>query len=296
MVDKTAGPDRVLAGAGTTSSRVMDIVDRLSGDQVDAYLARIGYAGGREPTRQNLLALVRAHRLAVPFETLDCWRGRRTSIDMQSLFEKIVVRRRGGYCFELNGLFAALLRGLGYRVAENCGRWLLGEENPFPMRRHRVLRVAPATGPVQLVDVGIGVPFMMTPLDFVLDVPQMRGDRIYRIERDPRLVYVITLKAKDTWTRICGFDTAPYVTADFACVHWWCQTHPDSTFLKNVWVFLPFADGTMRTFSMEKNPETGLDEPVLAVFDGKGGLTKRILRDEREIADALKENFGLVEA
>ncbi len=83
---------------------------------VDRYLARIGYAGSREPTPETLRALQRAHLLAVPFENLDIHLGRRLVLDREANYEKIVERRRGGWCFELNGLFALLLEQLGFEV------------------------------------------------------------------------------------------------------------------------------------------------------------------------------------
>ena len=108
----------------------------------DAYLGRIGYRGGREPNAVNLAALVRAHRLAVPYETLDLWRRRRTTLQLEEIYDKIVTRRRGGYCFELNGLFAWLLLELGYNVREYAGRWLLGQPpSSVPMRLHERMEV-----------------------------------------------------------------------------------------------------------------------------------------------------------
>ena len=83
---------------------------------VEAYLDRIGYAGPVEPTYAVLAALQRAHMLAVPFENLDIALGRRLVLDRRANYARIVERRRGGWCFELNGLFAWLLQQLGYRV------------------------------------------------------------------------------------------------------------------------------------------------------------------------------------
>ena len=83
---------------------------------IDAYLARIGYSGSREPSLETLTGMQRSHRLAVPFESLDIHIGRRLSIDADDLFEKIVRRRRGGWCHELNGLWARALRDVGFEV------------------------------------------------------------------------------------------------------------------------------------------------------------------------------------
>src|SRR5262245_27861823 len=89
---------------------------------IDAYLGRIGYTGSRAPTLEVLRALHRAHLYAVPFENLDIHAGRRIVLDQDALFQKVVTHRRGGFCYELNGLFAALLRKLGFDVTLLSGR------------------------------------------------------------------------------------------------------------------------------------------------------------------------------
>src|SRR3954469_4622706 len=83
---------------------------------LQAYLRRINYPGNQAPTAAILCELHRAHLLAVPFENLDIHLGRAISLNQDALFNKIVTRRRGGFCYELNGLFALLLRGLGFEV------------------------------------------------------------------------------------------------------------------------------------------------------------------------------------
>ena len=80
---------------------------------VSSYLNRISYAGSMEPTAAVLCSLHRAHMLAVPFENLDIGLGRKIICDEEAILRKIVQQRRGGFCYELNGAFAALLRELG---------------------------------------------------------------------------------------------------------------------------------------------------------------------------------------
>src|SRR5438552_2368577 len=84
---------------------------------IDAYLKRINYRGSLAPTAQTLQQLQVAHLLTVPFENLSIHSAEPIILGDDALFEKIVVRRRGGFCYELNGLFAALLRELGFEVA-----------------------------------------------------------------------------------------------------------------------------------------------------------------------------------
>jgi N-hydroxyarylamine O-acetyltransferase len=83
---------------------------------IDAYLERIDYRGPLEPTAETLRRLHFAHLLAVPFENLSIHAGEAIVLDDAALFDKIVARRRGGFCSELNGLFAALLGAVGCEV------------------------------------------------------------------------------------------------------------------------------------------------------------------------------------
>ena len=92
---------------------------------VDAYLERIGYEGPREPTIETLTGLHRAHMLSVPFENLDIHLGRRLVLDRPVNFAKIVDHRRGGWCYELNGLFGWLLEQLGFRVFPSEANFVL---------------------------------------------------------------------------------------------------------------------------------------------------------------------------
>ena len=122
---------------------------------VDAYLERIGAPRPAAPTLDALAELALAHLYSVPFENLDIAAGRRLSVELEAIHDKVVTRRRGGFCYELNGLFAGLLRELGYDVT------LLAAEVPEPRdggprhdRAHLVLLVA-LDGP-RLVDVGWG--------------------------------------------------------------------------------------------------------------------------------------------
>lgn len=263
---------------------------------IETYLERIGYTGGREPNAENLEALVKAHRFTVPYESLDLWRQRHTTLETEAIYDKIVTRHRGGYCFELNGLFAWLLRQLGYNVREYFGRWLLGEEMAVPKRRHRVVCVALPNGPNKIVDAGIGMPFVISPLDFVFDVPQPRDGKVYRIVKDLVLTCVVQAKKRDgSWVSLFSFDTAPQLPVDFAYAHWWCATHPESSFRQKMWVFLPQPDGGSRSIALEPDPETGELVPVLAFTAPDGAQTKTCLRGEAALTTALKNHFGIVE-
>jgi len=106
----------------------------------DAYLERIGYTGAREPTAGLIRRLHRAHMLAVPFENLDIQLGRPIELSVPAFYDKIVRRRRGGFCYELNGLFGWLLQQLGIGVTLLSGR-VYHQGEPGPDFEHALLLV-----------------------------------------------------------------------------------------------------------------------------------------------------------
>jgi arylamine N-acetyltransferase len=138
---------------------------------VDGYLHRIGYAGPREPTADVLRQLQRAHLLAVPFENLDINPiGTPIVLSADALFHKVVVRRRGGFCYELNGLFAIALEQLGFDVTRVAGQVSRGDGKFGPEFDHLAL-VVRVDGATHLADVGFG-DFSLEPLDLSVRGPQ----------------------------------------------------------------------------------------------------------------------------
>jgi N-hydroxyarylamine O-acetyltransferase len=144
--------------------------------EVARYLRRIGYDGPTAPAVETLRGVHLAHLRSVPFENLSVRAGEPIVLDEEKLFEKIVLRRRGGFCYELNGLFAALLEQLGFRVARLAGQ--VGVDGiPFD---HMTLRVD--LDEPWLADVGFGDSFLL-PLHLASREPQEGGcGRRYRID------------------------------------------------------------------------------------------------------------------
>src|SRR5204862_6646887 len=126
---------------------------------IDKYLSRIAYAGPRDPTPQVLSALHERHLLSVPFENLDIHLGREIVPDERRIVDKVVAERRGGFCYELNGAFAALLRALGFEVDMLSARVPRADGTTSPEFDHMTLLVR-AEGERWLADVGFGECFV----------------------------------------------------------------------------------------------------------------------------------------
>ncbi len=194
---------------------------------VEAYLQRIGYHGTREPTAETLRQLHRAHLYAVPFENLDIPLGRPIVLSLPLLFEKIVERRRGGFCYELNGLFAWLLEALGYQVVMHSARVFDGG-HPGPEFDHMLLRVD--TSETLLADVGFGDSFI-DPLPFD-DQEHLQHGRAYRlVERDEAWVLHQRKPASD-WEPQYVFSLKPRRLDEFGPMCHYQQTSPESSFTK----------------------------------------------------------------
>jgi N-hydroxyarylamine O-acetyltransferase len=152
---------------------------------ISAYLQRILYAGPIKPDAQTLAGLQRAHMLAVPFENLDIPLNRPIRLEEVALWDKIISRRRGGFCYELNGLFARLLREIGFDVTHLNARVYNRDGNLGIDFDHLALLVeVPGQTGRWLADVGFGDSFN-EPLRFEEQGEQVQGLRAYRLEQTP---------------------------------------------------------------------------------------------------------------
>lgn len=262
-------------------------------NRIADYLSRIGAADLYEVSSSNLATLQKAHLLSVPYENIDIWKGCAAPLSYDNLFDKIVTRRRGGYCFELNGLFAWLLRQLGYNVVEYFGRWLKGEALAVPARRHRILMVTVEEREF-IVDVGVGQRTPLTPLEFIYDKVQAREGADYRIVKNMRNESVVEIYSDGNWVSLYSFDSAPQEAIDFNYVHYYCVNEPSSFFRNNLLVHLPSENGR-KAISMAPDPETGMSVPLLSI-SLNGECSATYLRTSSALKAALEEHFGIMDA
>lgn len=158
-----------------------------STDKLTAYFDRIGYSGSREPTLQTLRALVLAHICHIPFENLDPLLGVPVyDLTAPALFDKMVRRRRGGYCYEHSGLMRYVLAELGFGVDALTARvvWMRpdGLTGPPGPQTHQLLAVRmPGVTQRYLVDVGFGGQTPTGPLHFATGEVQETPHEPYRL-------------------------------------------------------------------------------------------------------------------
>lgn len=243
---------------------------------VSAYRDRINYRGSTEPTIETLRALHRAHLLAVPFENLDIHLNRRIVLDEAALFEKIVVHRRGGFCYELNGLFAGLLRRLGFAVTIFSANVLHGG---IPAEiDHLTLLIQLEER--WIADVGFGDSSRL-PLRLDFDGEQHGVGATYRIARADDRWLLQRLLETGEWYDEYIFRLDPLTLDDFrdACVYY--ETAPASYFVQERICSRATEDGRISL----------TNDALIVTRHGQREETP--IEGEQAFVRALSEHFGI---
>lgn len=206
---------------------------------VERYLDRIGYRGPLTPSPEALAELQRLHLLTVPFEALDPYLGVEVTVEPADAYRKVVEDRRGGFCFELNGLLAWALEQLGYEVTRLAARPMQGDGNLAPEFAHLTLLVQLERR--WLVDVGFGSPFISEPLDLDQRANQQRAGRNYRVADDRDALIAAEIDAVEP--NGYRFTLEPRRMQDFAARCRAYSTDRNSTFSRRGPVALTLEDG-----------------------------------------------------
>ena len=247
---------------------------------INAYLERINYQGSLAPTAETLRDMQVAHLRTVPFENLSIHAKQPIVLDDEALFSKIVENRRGGFCYEANGLFAALLRALGFDVAMLSAE-VAHEDGSFgPNFAHMSLLVSLERP--WLADVGFGDSFL-EPLLVDAEREQVQGRRAYRIRSDGDRLILQQRNQDDDWKDQYRFSLRPHQFADYAEM---CRYHQTS----------PLSHFTKARICSRATPEgriTLSDMRLIRTLEN-GERDERTLTSEAEYADVLREEFGIV--
>jgi N-hydroxyarylamine O-acetyltransferase len=248
---------------------------------LEAYLERIGLARGSDP---SLAAVHRAHATTIAFENFDTFSGTPVSLALEDLEDKMVARRRGGYCFEHNLLLAAALESLGGReVSPLLARVrILPDGMPRPLN-HLLLRVRDRDGSTWLADVGFGGGGLLTPIPFAPGSETDQSGWRYRLVEDgPEMV--LQAFQDGGWTDLYGFVPEPVEHIDIEVNNWYTATHPESSFVTGVMVGRRAVNRCLSLFAYED--AVVVERPV----GGASTTTEVALRD---VPALLAERFGV---
>jgi N-hydroxyarylamine O-acetyltransferase len=246
---------------------------------VASYLARIGYAGPATPTENVLRAIHRQHLLTVPFENLDIARATKIVCGEDAFLRKIVDRHRGGFCYEMNGAFAALLRGLGFEVTLLSARVPREDGTETPEFDHLTLRVD--LEQPWLADVGFGDCFL-EPLRLQPDAEQLRDGQKFRIREERDSSHVERAQPDGSWKGEYTFSLVPRRLNEFAPMCHYHQTSPESPFTRKRLCGRATPDGRI----------TLADRKL--IITRQGHREERMLESEQEWQAALQKYFQIV--
>ncbi len=249
---------------------------------LETYFARIGYGGPRAAGFELLAALQRAHPAAIPFECLDPLLGRRVNLDAASLQAKLLARRRGGYCFEQNGVLWRVLTQLGFQVTPLAARvrWMAPEDAPLGPLTHMLLKVELPEGDF-LCDVGFGGQSPTAPLRLEAGPEQATPHGLYRlVDRDGGLE--LQMRLPDRWAALYRFNFEPRVLADYEVGNWFTSTWPASR----------FTTGLMASLAPEGRRLSLMDTGLTTYF-ADGRTEQRTLASAAELHQTLTRDFGL---
>jgi len=244
---------------------------------VNTYLKRIEYDGPVDVSTETLRNLQVAHLLHVPFENLSIHASEPIVLDDEALFAKIVERKRGGFCYEANGLFAALLRALGFDVSMLSAEVARGNGEFSPPFDHMALLVNLEKR--WLVDVGFGDSFL-EPLLLDTTSEQIQGDQSFRIESEGQYRVVFRRKGEE-WEPMYRFTLEPHQFADYEEMCRFHQTSPHSHFTQNRICSRATPEGRITLSGMR------------LIVTTKHGREERLLDSANEYEEVLRDQFGI---
>jgi N-hydroxyarylamine O-acetyltransferase len=253
----------------------------LSGGDLRAYFERTGFSREARPDRSTLDALVAAHTGTIPFENLNPFLGLSVPLSPEALVAKLVRGRRGGYCYEQNGLFSHVLDSIGFDFIPLAARvlWMQSEDAVTP-RTHKLLLVNLAEGPV-LADVGFGGAVCTGVLDLVPELAQVTPHERFRlIEASGQWRQQIEIGGE--WHSTYQFDLTPQLAVDDELGNWWTSASPASHFTYSL-IAARSPAGRRRAL---RNFDYSIHVPG-------GASEKHRLGSPEEVCAVLEEDFGI---
>ena len=245
---------------------------------LDAYLQRIHYTGEIAPTLETLKAIHNAQLYTIPFENFDIQLGRGINLEPEAIFDKLVHKRRGGYCFELNGLFLMALEIFGFDARPLLSRVHI---TGTPSGRGHQIELVNIQGRPWIADVGFGGETPRIPIPLEHNQTTVHdGQKVRLVESDHFGTMLQTLK-NNQWIDLYSFDMGHVCQADIEYGNYFTSTHPSSIFTFNRVAALPIEKGVITILNNTLRKTIGGKEKVQVLAEGQAYI------------DALKIHFGI---
>lgn len=248
---------------------------------LSAYFARTGWQQPVTLDIDTLRGLHLHHNCSIPFENIDVVLPREIQLDDDSVQDKLVTARRGGYCFEQNGLFERVLREVGFNVRSLLGRVILANPPQMPPRTHRLLLVE-LNGEHWIADVGFGGQTLTAPIRLLADAQQPTQHGMYRLLNDGD-DWVLQFHHHDRWQSMYQFDLGTQHLNDYVMGNFWSAHWPQSHFRHHLLMCRHLPNGgklTLTNFHFTR-------------WQGALAVEQRNLADAAELYQLMQERFGL---
>ncbi|MGF6096444.1 arylamine N-acetyltransferase family protein [Pseudomonas sp. 18175] len=246
------------------------------------YLQRLGYDTSPPPTLHTLQDLQLRHVCAFTFESLSTLLHLPVPIDLPSVEQKVLLDGRGGYCYELNQMFLALLQELGFDARGITGRVVMGgPADAHTARTHR-LSLVTLDGVRYITDVGFGGMVPSSPLQLDTEVVQATAHEPYRLTFDGQGSYTLWAQVAGEWRGLYVFDLQVQTDIDYTIGNWYVSTHPESPFVGQLKV-ARLATGKRHTLANANYAVHYLDRPS----------EKHALGSADELMALLQDTFGI---
>ena len=246
----------------------------------DGYFSRIGWSGPRTPAFDTLAGILRAHMTSIHWENLDVLLGRAVRIDLDSIYDKLVAARRGGYCYEQSTLLSAALSSIGFTPVAHAARVVYNRPRAEAARTHMFLTVA-VDGTTYVLDPGYGGYGPLVPMPLVADAVFRDGRDTYRFLLNGR-EWTLEAQIDGSWAPLWISTLEPEPAIDFVMANHFTSTHPQSRFTTML---------LMRALTPDGGRVTIANRDV--TISRNGVAEKSQLADRAELRKLLADHFGI---
>lgn len=250
--------------------------------ELGKYLDRIGYRRAAQANFDTLAGIQMRHSCSIPFENISVLHGDPVNIQLGDIFHKLVLARRGGYCFEQNGLLLGALREIGFEVRHIGARVRIGLSRETAVRRTHVFVCVELDGAKWIVDAGFGGYSLTAPIRWELDEPQATPHETRRIIFEEGRYFHQALVG-DIWQDLCEFTGEEMPLIDQELANWWTSTNPTSKFKTSLTVGMAVEDGT----------RLGILNDRFIHRRGAEVLEQQTITSSRALIELLSERYGL---
>lgn len=248
----------------------------------EGYLLRIGYKGSLSATVETLTGIHRQHAQSIPFENLNPFLRIPVDLSIHSLYKKLVLDGRGGYCFEHNLLLMEALRSLGFSVRGLAARVLWNVPDGVITPRGHMLLLVTLEEKYFVADVGFGGLTLTSPLLLEVDVIQQTPHEQFKLTRSED-DYLMLGKVQGTWKKVYSFTLQENFLQDYEVANWYLSNNPSSHFITGLIAALPFEHGR----HVLRNGD-------FATHFLDGGHDRRTIHTVGDLKDTLQNVFRIV--